>query len=113
MTNDAIAVLKCIFQTIWKLFTNWHIPGTNVSPAEWCLFCLVAGIGLRLFFGLVEGIAGVSLPLHHNDPQPDSDPRFNMDGIPRSRLESPRYRGGGPPDYRTPIGSSRSFTARK
>lgn len=47
MTNDAIAVLNCLFQTIWSLFTSWHIPGTNVTPAGFFLFLISAGIGLR------------------------------------------------------------------
>lgn len=47
MTNDAIAVLQCLFQTIWSLFTTWHIPGTNVTPAGFFLFLISAGVGLR------------------------------------------------------------------
>lgn len=47
MTNDALAVLNCLFQTIWSLFTTWHIPGTNVTPAGFFLFLISAGIGLR------------------------------------------------------------------
>lgn len=33
MTDDALLVLKTLFQTIFSLFTSWHIPGTNVTPA--------------------------------------------------------------------------------
>lgn len=47
MTDDAIAVLQCLFQTIWSLFTTWKIPGTNVTPAGWALFFLAAGIGFK------------------------------------------------------------------
>lgn len=47
MTNDALAVLNCLFQTIWALFTTWYIPGTNVTPAGFFLFLISAGIGLR------------------------------------------------------------------
>lgn len=47
MTSDAIAVLNCLFQTIWSLFTSWCIPGTNVTPAGFFLFLISAGIGLR------------------------------------------------------------------
>lgn len=47
MTNDALLVVKCLFGTIWQLFTSWHIPGTNVTPAGAALFFASAGIGLR------------------------------------------------------------------
>lgn len=46
MTNNALAVVSCLFQTIWSLFTSWHIPGTNVTPAGMFLFLISAGIGL-------------------------------------------------------------------
>lgn len=47
MTSNALAVLDCLFQTIWALFTSWHIPGTNVTPASFFLFLISASIGLR------------------------------------------------------------------
>lgn len=47
MTNDALSVLDCLFQTIWSLFTTWHIPGTNVTPAGFFLFLISASIGFR------------------------------------------------------------------
>lgn len=48
MTNDALLVLETLFQTIWSLFTSWHIPGTNVTPAGMGLFLISSGIGLRM-----------------------------------------------------------------
>ena len=33
MTHDSLLVLQTLFQTIFSLFTSWHIPGTNVTPA--------------------------------------------------------------------------------
>lgn len=47
MTNDSLLVLETLFQTIWRLFTSWNFPGTNVTPAEMFLFLISAGIGLR------------------------------------------------------------------
>lgn len=47
MTNDALLVLQSLFQTIWRLFSSWNFPGTNVTPAEMFLFLISAGIGLR------------------------------------------------------------------
>lgn len=53
MTNDAILVLQCLFQTIWRLFTAWHIPGTQVTPAAMALFLLIAVLSLRFLFRLL------------------------------------------------------------
>lgn len=47
MSNDAVQVLKCLFQTIWSLFNSWNIPGTNVTPAVMALFLGAAGIGFK------------------------------------------------------------------
>ena len=41
MTADFIYVLHFVFSTCWRLFTSWHIPGTNVTPASWGMFALV------------------------------------------------------------------------
>lgn len=48
MTSDAVAVVKLLFDTIWKLFTMWNIPGTHTSPAEWFVFLIATGLGLRV-----------------------------------------------------------------
>lgn len=53
MSNDAVLVLQCLFQTIWQFFTAWHIPGTNVTPASFALFLIVAGLGLNFLFRLL------------------------------------------------------------
>lgn len=54
MTSDAVLVVQSLFTTIWSLFTSWHIPGTQTSPAEWALFVLFAffivRVLKRLFF---------------------------------------------------------------
>lgn len=47
MSNDALMVLQCLFQTIWQLFTSWNFPGTNVTPATMFLFLISSAIGLR------------------------------------------------------------------
>lgn len=48
MTDDALLVVQSLFSVIWRLFTSWYIPGTNVTPAVMALFLAAAGIGLRL-----------------------------------------------------------------
>lgn len=59
MSNDAVLVLQCLFQTIWRLFTSWHFPGTNVTPAAFFFFLAAAGVGLTFvcrFLGIGGGI---------------------------------------------------------
>lgn len=47
MTADAEMVLVALFDTIWRLFTSWKIPGTNVTPAAFLIFLLFASLALR------------------------------------------------------------------
>lgn len=47
MTSDAILVLGSLFGVIWRLFTSWYFPGTNVTPAVAFMFLLAAALGLR------------------------------------------------------------------
>lgn len=58
MTNDAILVLECLFESVWLLFTSWYIPGTDVTPAGAFMFFAFAGLALRFLYRLV-GIAPV------------------------------------------------------
>lgn len=54
MTADAILVVRVLFTSIWRLFTSWTIPGTNVTPATWAFFALNIVLVLRIakrFFG--------------------------------------------------------------
>lgn len=53
MTNDAIQVLECLFETVWLLFTSWYIPGTDVTPAGAFMFFAFAGLALRFLYRLV------------------------------------------------------------
>lgn len=58
MTNDFKMALECIFTQFWRLFTSWHIPGTNVSPAELALFILFASVIFRFLGDMTEGVFG-------------------------------------------------------
>lgn len=49
MAADSILVIRSLFTTIWSLFTSWHIPGTNVTPAAWAFFALTAVLVFRIF----------------------------------------------------------------
>lgn len=50
MTNDALSVVSVLFGSVFRLFTSWYIPGTNVTPA-------VALFGI-LFISLVFRVLG-------------------------------------------------------
>lgn len=58
MSSDAMLVVKCIFETIWQLFTSWHIPGTQVTPLEMGLFMLTAAIGLSFVYRIFNVTPG-------------------------------------------------------
>lgn len=61
MTGDALLVIKCLFQSIWRLFTGWYIPGTNgVTPAMAFLFFISASVGLRFILRLLGSSPDVS-----------------------------------------------------
>ena len=53
MTNDALSVVSVIFDTIFRLFSSWYIPGTNVTPAVaffGILFiCIIFRIACKVF----------------------------------------------------------------
>lgn len=48
MTTDALMVLSVLFDTIWTLFTSWHIPGTRVTPAAWAFFVLGTVLAIKI-----------------------------------------------------------------
>lgn len=47
MSDSALQIVKALFEIVWKLFTGWHIPGTEMTPMGLALFFASAGIGLR------------------------------------------------------------------
>lgn len=53
MSYQALAVVECLFTTIWQLFTSWHIPGTSVTPAAAFIFFIVVGISLRFMTRII------------------------------------------------------------
>lgn len=53
VTSAALSILQVIFQTIWRFFNSWYIPGTHATPASWFFFLAFAGIILR-FLGRVQ-----------------------------------------------------------
>ena len=53
MTSDGLLVLECLFETIWRLFTSWHIPGTETTPAAFIMFLAVCGLALRFLYRII------------------------------------------------------------
>ena len=49
MTSDSYAIISTTITQIWRLFTSWTVPGTNVTPGEWFMFLVVAGVAIRTF----------------------------------------------------------------
>lgn len=63
MTDDALLVLKTLFQSIFLLFTSWYIPGTNVTPAVAFFGILFITIMFRILarlLGLWDDVKGDS-----------------------------------------------------
>lgn len=85
-TEDGVLILKCIFQTIWRLFTSWCVPGTDVTPAEFILFLAFAGVSLRFFFRMI-GITP-DMSTFYLDREPPHVP--DVSGSPR--LNAPNRR---------------------
>lgn len=49
MASDTVLTISFIFSSIWRFFTSWYIPGTNVTPAAFAIFCLAVAFVIRVF----------------------------------------------------------------
>lgn len=53
MTNNGFTVLQFLLAWGWRFLTGYYIPGTNVTPAAFLLFCwfvyLVKTLLVRFF----------------------------------------------------------------
>jgi hypothetical protein len=49
MTTDALYFYTGYIPQIWKFFTSWYIPGTDVTPASLSFFVLAVGLVIRTF----------------------------------------------------------------
>lgn len=49
MTTDAFALLSGVIAQAWRLFTEWHLPGTHATPGEMAMFLLTAVITIKFF----------------------------------------------------------------
>lgn len=48
MSSDAVLVLRCVFGTIWSLFSCFEIPGTHTTPAEFAFFALGFSLAIKI-----------------------------------------------------------------
>lgn len=47
MSQDAILAISGGISQIWRLFTSWVIPGTDITPATWAMFSLFFVLFIR------------------------------------------------------------------
>lgn len=59
MSSDALSFLSGVFEVLFSIFTSWHIPGTNVTPAMWFVFLLSVGVLFRFLGKLGFGKASI------------------------------------------------------
>ena len=82
MTNDALAVLVCLFSNIFRLFNSWLIPGTNVTPAE-AAFGILFSVVLFNFVGKALGLFADSGS--GSKPKTPAPPMSNVPRLPSGR----------------------------
>lgn len=82
MTSDAILVLKCVFENIFRFFNTWYIPGTNVTPGTAAFGCLFLSVVFR-FVGQALGILASSPGSGPDSGPSDSAGPDGLGGIPR------------------------------
>lgn len=73
MTQDGILVLECLFDTLWMLFTSWHIPGTQVTPGGFLVFLAFAGLILRWLSRIFDVAFGAKFLWDSASSKSDSD----------------------------------------
>lgn len=60
MTSEVLSFLEGVLSVLFKLFTSWYIPGTNVSPAMWFVFLLSVVVLFRFLKKLGFGSANIN-----------------------------------------------------
>lgn len=59
MTSEVLSFLSDVIGQFFRIFTSWHIPGTNVTPAMWFVFLLSVGVLFRFLGKLGFGKASI------------------------------------------------------
>lgn len=57
MTHDAVQVVQALFSIVWRLFTEWRIPGTRTTPGAYLVFLLFAALCIK-FVTSILGMGG-------------------------------------------------------
>lgn len=47
MTQNAFTFLTAFIAQIFRLFTSWYLPGTNVTPAGLLFFFLAGALSIK------------------------------------------------------------------
>lgn len=55
MTDDALSVVSVIFQSVFRIFNSWYIPGTNVTPAV----ALFGFLFISLMYRVIHHLVGL------------------------------------------------------
>lgn len=84
MTDQAISILSGSLRQIFRLFTTWNFPGTNVSPAEMFFFLLFVPVALALLSAILGNVFG----------QYAEDKRADRFREQRARANADRQKGG-------------------
>lgn len=61
MTSDGLLIVRFLFQTIWRFFTTWYIPGTRTTPGMWFVFSIFFAYFIRFVKGPGAVMAGNDL----------------------------------------------------
>lgn len=48
VNSDFLLVLAAVFSSGWKIFTSFHIPGTNMNVAEFVFACMMVVFVVRV-----------------------------------------------------------------
>ena len=47
MRQDAFTIIRFLIAQIWRFFSEWYFPGTNVTPAGFLLMIAFLAIVIR------------------------------------------------------------------
>lgn len=58
MTSQAFAICKSLFEALFRLFTGFYIPGTNMTPMMFFAGVFIAMLAVRTIKNLFAGSGG-------------------------------------------------------
>nr|CRY94834.1 hypothetical protein [uncultured prokaryote] len=89
VTNDFKQILACVFQTGWRIFTSFNIPGTNITIPG-----MIFAIAMIVFvIKAVFPILGLVYPI--GDKEPPKLPPLSAGNAPRLQSSNPIYTADG------------------